>query len=538
MAKKIYIDKHDSISSIIERILNISERELIIYIPRFTESLSTINNLKLLKRETEAAGKKIYIESVDDKILKIAASLNMKATNPFFQKRSKPVSDILSPNTPIILDEDEDKAEADTFSEEEEKDWLKEKIKVRKEKRKMPKFTTPQITIKRPMFLVGISIFILGILGVAIFVLPRAHITLIFDKLNWEFEGSLLISPSIAKSEFSMNQLKVSGALFEDQDLLEKSYPATGVDTVERKAEGKLTIFNAYSSDSQPLVKNTRFVTPDGKIFRIYNDIVVPGAKIVDSKIVPSTIEVQVMADQTGTEYNIAKSKFRIPGFQGSPKYEGFYAESDMPMSGGFIGEVKIPTSEDIKNAKSNLRTELENSLRSAFLSNAPNDIKILDKAIQFSIVEEVVDDMVDEGGNFKISVTAKIKAVGFKEADLISVLREKLLSEAEGDESINNNSVLEGGNIDIELINRNIEYGEPRIDFIKGEMSLSVQFDSVWTRALNLTQFRENIRGESKKEVEELISSIPGLKARVSLWPIWVFSIPDKPSKIDIDVE
>ena len=46
---------------------------------------------------------------------------------------------------------------------------------------------------------------------------------------------------------------------------------------VNQKAQGELTVYNNYSEAPQILIKNTRFQTEDGKIFRIGDSITVPG---------------------------------------------------------------------------------------------------------------------------------------------------------------------------------------------------------------------------------------------------------------------
>ena len=65
---------------------------------------------------------------------------------------------------------------------------------------------------------------------------------------------------------------------------------------MSQKAQGTLTIYNAYSSAPQTLVATTRFVTPDGKIFRLTNEVTVPGAKITNGQIVPSSINAPIAA--------------------------------------------------------------------------------------------------------------------------------------------------------------------------------------------------------------------------------------------------
>src|SRR5208337_1616852 len=79
-----------------------------------------------------------------------------------------------------------------------------------------------------------------------------------------------------------------------------ESFPASGEQNVSLKAQGTITIYNAYSSSQQTLVAATRFVTPAGKIFRLVNSVVVPGAAVTNGQIVPSSIAVPVVADQVG----------------------------------------------------------------------------------------------------------------------------------------------------------------------------------------------------------------------------------------------
>src|SRR3989338_6469912 len=93
--RKIYVDKSDNVASVVERILATAEDEIILYIPRFTK-LASSNNFKLLKREIHSSGKVVQIESVDEEVLEMAKGLGMHASNPFFRKNKRPMSDIIS----------------------------------------------------------------------------------------------------------------------------------------------------------------------------------------------------------------------------------------------------------------------------------------------------------------------------------------------------------------------------------------------------------------------------------------------------------
>lgn len=119
----------------------------------------------------------------------------------------------------------------------------------------------------------------------------------------------------------------------------EKSLPATGEATVQSKAAGTITIVNDYSAEAQALVRNTRFQTPDGLVYRIQEAVTVPGKTATAA----GTVDARVAADDVGEKYNVGPvARFTVPGFDGKPQFASFYAKSASAMSGGFDGVQKV----------------------------------------------------------------------------------------------------------------------------------------------------------------------------------------------------
>ncbi|PIU99311.1 hypothetical protein COS59_00465, partial [Candidatus Wolfebacteria bacterium CG03_land_8_20_14_0_80_36_15] len=197
---------------------------------------------------------------------------------------------------------------------------------------------------KKPKRLKILIFLFFGFLIYLIFwVLPRAGINITTKKTSLELIERIEATTNIGSTVISTKQIPAE--IFSQRKNNVFSFLATGKKNVERKARGEVTIYNTYSSDDQPLIANTRLLTPDGKVFRLEKLIVVPGAKIIEGKIVSSSVKTSVVADKAGQEYNIGPvSHFTIPGFQGSEKYQSFYAKSDTPMTGGFVGEVAVPS--------------------------------------------------------------------------------------------------------------------------------------------------------------------------------------------------
>ena len=153
-----------------------------------------------------------------------------------------------------------------------------------------------------------------------------------------------------------------------------KKIAATGREEIEEKASGKIVIFNDFNTSSQRLIKNTRFETPEGLIYRINKSIIVPGQKTEGGKTVPGSIEATVYADEAGEKYNIGLTDFTIPGFEGSPRFDSFYARSKTEMAGGFAGERLSANPDELKKAQDELRTELKKQLMAEAFSQIPDE--------------------------------------------------------------------------------------------------------------------------------------------------------------------
>ena len=247
--------------------------------------------------------------------------------------------------------------------------------------------------------------------------------------------------------------------------------------------------------------------------------------KIIEGKIVSSSVKTSVVADKAGQEYNIGPvSHFTIPGFQGSEKYQSFYAKSDTPMTGGFVGEVAVPSEEDIKKAKENAEKSLRDYFNAFFYSQIPKDFKIIDGADQFKILKEEVNETVDEQGNFSVFIEAEASTIAFRQDDVLSIFislaKEKL-------------------GADFKLNNYEISYNNTISNFDKGFLNALVNFKGTFQPPFDINQFKERIIGKNELELKTLIFSQANIeRAKVSLWPFWVKRAPNNLKKVSIELE
>lgn len=371
--------------------------------------------------------------------------------------------------------------------------------------------------------LLGLFLILLGgAVYSAIEFLPKAKIQITAKKIDWNYVEAVIAAKDIAAIDISQKQIPAE--VFSVKKNFNFSFAATGKKQIEKKAGGKIIIYNSYSSSPQPLIAGTRFQSPDGKIFKLTERIVVPGAQVVEGKIVSSNIETTVAADQPGSQYNIGPmSRFSIPGFQGTPKEQGFYAESKEAMKGGFIGEAAYPTDEDIKKSKEKAGKDLKDYVDSCLSLLIPPEFKFIDASRQFNIIKEEVNSNTDEKGNFTVFAEGESLAIGFREADLISLI-EKTAQTNLGES--------------FKIKNYQLEYGVGRPDFKKGKISFAVDFKGVFEEPIDIELFRQKILNKNEKELKIFISSFSNIqKTTVSFWPFWVKRTPDNIKRVTIEV-
>lgn len=350
----------------------------------------------------------------------------------------------------------------------------------------------------------------------------KVRVVVNFKKTPWQTENGFLASVGVSAVDAETRSLPAE--LFTEDKNATELFPASGHRNVSQKAIGKVTIYNAYSSQSQSLVATTRFVTSDGKVFRLDSGVVVPGAKVEGGKITPSSIEAAVTADKAGPDYNIGPvERLTIPGFQGSAKYEGFYGAIVSPTTGGFVGEKAVPTDADIKTAKSKMQDVLRAALTATVLSKLPEDFKILEDTVEVNIIRITVNERTDEKGNFSVFGEGKMRAIGFRETDLRSVLGTAVSREY----------------LNYRFRELKLEYKNAKADFAKSELRFTAAADAVIEPPFDDQGFRSQIAGQKIKEIRRMIAALPDLAdAKVSFWPRWLLRAPRNTERVLVTVQ
>ncbi|TAK03963.1 hypothetical protein EPO34_02275 [Patescibacteria group bacterium] len=135
--------------------------------------------------------------------------------------------------------------------------------------------------------------------------------------------------------------------------------PAGAGKEVVGTSRGTVTLFNKTGS-SQTLVKTTRLLTPDGKLYRIDAQVTVPAGGSVDAP---------AYADQTGGTFDVQEATFTIPGLPSSLQ-SLIYAQTKGPFTGG-TRTVSVVSAEDIARAETELKEQVAADAKAALRTQA-----------------------------------------------------------------------------------------------------------------------------------------------------------------------
>lgn len=390
-------------------------------------------------------------------------------------------------------------------------------------KKKLPSFKLPDFSSKIAMLFVGSAAVVGGL--VLYFVLPKAEIEVVPKAEAVEQTIGVVADKGIAFIDLAQGTIPAQAIRFDKKASGE--FAATGESLANEKAKGIMTVYNEYSSAPQGLVEKTRFVSSDGKVFRTVKSITVPGAKISEGKVVASSIDVEVIADEPGESYNIAAGKFVIPGFQGTPKYEGFYGIAKNAMYGGTSGVVRIVSANDIEKAKNEIWAGLQKDLEEDAKTQAPEGLKLLPEAKKMEIASfEASVPAGAKAEKFTMTVKGMAAFIFFDEQDVINLARENSETESLEKKDYSGES-------------SQIAYSDVRADFEKSKLSFkaNVQEKLVWK--VDDSILRKLVAGRNENEIRTILNSHEEiLSARILFWPFWVDAVPGNPDRVKVNVK
>lgn len=375
----------------------------------------------------------------------------------------------------------------------------------------------PKIPAKKKVSLfVGILLVLVLILGY-IFIEPKAKVEI------WPVTDLVEFTTEAVVAAGLKTEGRIPGEIIIEEKAVSQEFPATGTELKTTKASGIIRVYNNYSTSPQPLVATTRFVSVDGKLFRTPNRIVVPGANYEGGKLVPGSIDIEVVAAEPGPEYNIDPTTFSIPGFAGTVKYTAFYAKSFEPIKGGEKKEVPKVTEEDMQEAREILtKKALEESKQALENKISSEEFIVMDDSISQRIVEfSSLAKNEEEQEKFSAEVRAEARTLAFRKADLESFSKKYILSQIFQEKELQDDSL-------------QIKYFSKKIDLESGKIILEVEISAKIYSKIDEHSLKETIKNKKPDEIVRLLQGFPEIKkTRIEIWPFLVRTTPEDLEKI-----
>ena len=589
--KIIYLEPDEEITSVVDQLAQAEESEVALVVPIGAQLLQSLVNLKLLKREANNLEKNVVIVTADELGRQLAPKANFVVIDKLDQIEITASKETAVVSLAGQKTENGEKDILDALAEELEPDFYKSeseggpKAELAADKRMVDivgprekskskfspgnffkKFIEPtskpfrkrninQFEAK-PIIEPGLNIekedildeerfkektkpasrrlkFFYVFIGLALLVaalaayliLPNTEIIISPKTENIAFDLEVSGSKKISKMDAALNEIPVQ--LIKVEKTLSKEFKATGEKQLSEKAKGVITIYNEYSSSPQTLVATTRFISEAGKLFRITKNIIVPGAKIEEGRIIASAVDAEVEADDSGEEYNVGPSNFTIPGFKDTPKYAGFYANSKAPMTGGLIGKVNVVSEEDLKKAEEVVVNELKIKAQEDLKEQMPNGLKLIEGAIDEEITETSSNPgLENQAENFTYKAAIVLQALLFNEEDLKILVDANLTSKISQDKIPLSNT-------------QQIVWEKPVIDWDKTKVSFTLRVSEEAAFKIETEALKKDLAGLNEVEVRKFLANRLEIeKAKVTFWPFWVKRVPLQASKIKIKLD
>ena len=387
------------------------------------------------------------------------------------------------------------------------------------------KISSPHFKGKKYWEMVG------GILAILILAFLFCYFTLSKAEIEIWPETEVFIFETKATIDREGENVDVSNKVIPGKTIVvektvSEEFPSSGEILKEKKAEGIIRVYNTYSTSSQALVSNTRFISAEGKLFRSLEKVTIPGGKYEGGKLVPGELDVKVVADQSGPEYNITATTFSIPGFAGTAKYTKFYGKSSENMTGGLREKVPQVTQDDLYLAQKTLEERALKESDTALKEKISSDpLLVLLKEAQASEILETFSlaRPKEELEKFNFQVKAKSEALVFNTKDVENFIKDFILSQIPESKKLHQESL-------------KTNYLPETINLKTGKIILSLKAEAKIYSDINQTDLKRNLGRKSLAEAKIFLENQPHVtKTQVRFWPFWVKKVPEDADKIEI---
>lgn len=530
----IYIDVEDDITAIIGKVKSSKSKVVALVPPKRIGVLQSAVNLRLLARTAKQSEKHLALVTSNQSLIALASAAAIPVARNL---QSKPE---LAEVEPVIDDDDEDIIEGSTLpvgdharqhdgSIQDERRSnqmaaaLAEAPKGSDTPRKAKVKSGPKVPSfdkfrKKLVFIIIGVILLIGFLVWAIFIAPRATVTISAKTTSSSVNLPVTLSTSATTSQ-SANTIKA--AIQQKQENKSQPFTATGQKDAGSKATGSVNFSNS-SATAQTIAAGTA-LTSNGLSYIVDSAVTVPGATLSFScqpnNLCPGKIKGSVSAAENGSKYNAASGSL-----SGTPS--GVSASFSDPTSGGVSKMVTIVTAEDVQKAKQALvdgsTDPIKNELKAKFAKNS----LVIDQSFAIDYGDVKTSPAVgEEASQATLSTTVTYKLYGVAKSEVGSFI-DGYLKEQIKDKS--DQRVYENGSEGAVF--------QEAVAAENGAKATLIATAQIGPR-IDDSEVKNIAKGKRYGEIQEALEGIQGVDSvDVKFFPFWVSSVPDSDDRVTID--
>lgn len=506
---RVELNVHEDLVTVLEKLKNINDTGLEVFVPEGSVLFENILNLKLIKKELEKLGKELHFRTTDESGLNLLSELNEEN---FRTTHNLPEIDevYVSP--------------------------MPEKIVSEKRSITLPKFNF-NFKNKKAFLIAFLLLLLFGGIGFALGA-PVANVNLKIESQPLTKSISIKIKKD-ANTDVGQKILKGSSQSVKTTDILKG--PTTGEKTVGDLAKGEATIVNKTRSSVTFDEGTILQVSKDGETleYALTEDVTIAAAEEEPSDtsdtdtpgvLVYKSASVEIEATEIGEKYNISKdTNMRIE----DESTNDYSAKARNNLEGGSTEIVKIVTEEDKTKLSAELETKLKDQANKALQAKGVGRTKYISGSAIVAKEQEAFNKQVDEEAT-ELEITQTVNASGlFYNEDELNKILEEITKELVPEGFVISDREKEikvevFGNTDKSVLNAN-------------EADIQVTLKAYVVPDINEDTLKQDLKGKSLQDAQKILGSLRNVQSyelKVEKSLPFLQRVPSNVEKINLQID
>ncbi len=374
---------------------------------------------------------------------------------------------------------------------------------------------------RKKIILIFLGAIILFFIIIQVVSASKALIEIWPDVREVEYQVALTADQN--QKEIDVIAQKIPAFMLEKEILVTREFQSPKI-SIGSKSKGTIRVHSKHHLPVT-LVANTRFLsaTEPTKQFMAVKGFTVP---------IKGFVDVEVVASQDGSDYNISPTTFSIPGLRNfSPPelYYNIYGKSTESMSGGKTEDVPRIDQESIIKAEEETKKEARKEISRELINLAGGEFKILSESINAEILEAspVGAKTGDQKESFLYRIKIKGNALAVKNNQLFNFILKYLDLKIQKDQDINRTKVR------ISNVSENIDK--------ENVATLEVLFSAPIFSKIDEFTIKELAKSQRKKDIKKYLSEIyPFMREepKIQFHPAFMRKAPQNLENIEIKIK